>query len=451
MFADANVPALWIAAAPVLVALLVWVFRDPRRWFWGFAASTLLLPPLPLPVGDSGPHPAVLFAAVGLWRGARRLGEWRAPLNGLTGSAAVLLLVLLLSVAWALLYSGPAMAAGSAARVCLFAISLYALVYFSYGPGVEGIADPMRWAACLCALGTISALIACAEFYFQLSPPAGYGEQFVWLPSGVYRRAQGMFYEAGVLGTLCSFFLVWIALTWLRSSPAIQTRWLVAGAVVLSAALLFSFSRASLLNIAAAMAAVWILHRKQIGFRRIVPLVLAVGAGGLLLTYIVFPAFVETYVLRLVYSGLDFGQKPDTVLGGRLSTWGTIVEVLADNPAKLLLGVGFKTLPYGGLGEPIIADNMYVSMLAETGFIGLGAMLSFLVAILWHSNRARQSPDPAASFLGAWSLCFWIGMLVHMLSVDALTYWRVLPLYLAVTGVAVRERDRYDRNGHPST
>ena len=38
--------------------------------------------------------------------------------------------------------------------------------------------------------------------------PAGYGPQFVWLDSGVYRRAQGFFYEASTLGNFCAFFLV---------------------------------------------------------------------------------------------------------------------------------------------------------------------------------------------------------------------------------------------------
>jgi O-antigen ligase len=442
---------LWILASPVLVALLVWVFRDPGRWFWGFAAAALLLPPLPFPMGETGPHPAVLFAALGLWRGATRLGQWQAPLNTLTGSAAALILTMLLSVVWALLYSGPAVAAGSAARVSLFAISLYTLLYFAYGPGTGEPAEPLRWSAWLCALGIASALLACLDFYFQLTPPAGFGDQFVWLSTGIYRRAQGVFYEAGVLGTLCSFFLVWIALAWLQPPPRpAAPKWLAAGAVVFFAALLFSFSRASLLNVLLAMAAVAVLYRERFGVRRIVPLAVAAVAGGLLLTYVVFPGFVETYLLRLAYSGLELGAKPDTVLGGRLATWSTILRALADDPAKLLLGVGFKTLPSGGLGEPLVADNMYVSMLAETGLLGLAAMLSFLMALLWHSFRAARSADHAASFLGTWFFCFWIGMLVQMLSVDALTYWRVLPLYFAVAGLAVRERGRYDKSGPPA-
>jgi O-antigen ligase len=217
--------------------------------------------------------------------------------------------------------------------------------------------------------------------------------------------------------------------------------------VVLSAALLFSFSRASLLNTFVALAAVFVLHRGQFGLRRVAPLALASVAGGLLLTYVLFPAFVETYFLRLVYSGLDFGAKPDTVLGGRFTTWAAIVAALGSDPAKWLFGVGFKTLPYGGLGEPVIADNMYLCMLAETGLVGLGAMLAFLAAMLRRCYRAARSEDRTASFFGAWTFCFWSGMLVHMLSVDALTYWRVLPLYLVIAGLAVREHGRYDRSG----
>src|SRR6266404_4121848 len=53
-----------------------------------------------------------------------------------------------------------------------------------------------------------SALFACVDFYFQFPAPAGYGPQFVWLDSGVFRRAQGFFYEASTLGNFCAFFLV---------------------------------------------------------------------------------------------------------------------------------------------------------------------------------------------------------------------------------------------------
>jgi hypothetical protein len=74
-------------------------------------------------------------------------------------------------------------------------------------------------------------------------------------------------------------------------------------------------------------------------------------------------------------------------------------------------------------------------------------MLAFQGAILWNAYRAARSADETASFLGTWIFCFWIGEVLQMLSLDALTYWRVLPLYFAVLGLAVGMRDRYDRSG----
>jgi O-antigen ligase len=425
------------------------LFRHPTRWFLGFAAATLLLPPLPLPMGESGPHLAVLFVAVGLWIGAVRLRQWRIPIDWTTGAAAVLLLAMLFSVVCALLYSGPRIALGSFARVILFGISLYTLFYFAYGPATHEPDSPLPWVRRLYALGMISAVISCVDFYFQLTPPAGFGEQFVWLPSGVYRRAQGVFYESGVLGNLCSFFLVLVALAWLRPGAmrqVIPRTALAAGGLVFSAALVFSFSRSALLSTLAALAALLLMWRGQVRLRRVVLLAAIALAGGLALSYAVFPAFVDSYLMRLLYSALDFAAKPDTVLGGRLATWSLILAALAQDATKLLFGVGFKTLPYGGLtGKPLIADNMYLSMLAETGVAGLAAMLVFQAAILASAYRAARSRDEGASLLGTWFFCFWIGQLFQMLSVDALTYWRVLPLYFAVLGLAVRERDRYDK------
>jgi O-antigen ligase len=451
-FAAGGPPVLWLPAGVLLVGLLTWTLRDSRRWFIGFAAASLLLPPLPFFAGESGPHVAVLFAALGLWRGAALLNHWRVPLNRTTAAALALGLAMLVSVVCALVYSGPELAAGSFARLALFGISLYTLVYFAYGPGREEVPEPLRWSYWLYALGIASAVFACLDFYFQFRPPAGYGAQFVWLPGARYRRAQGMFYEAGALGNLCSFFLVWTVLAWIRLKRQAVSSWmLLGGGVVVSAALLFSFSRSSLLNAAAALGVLLLLCRRQLNLERVLPV--AVGGIGavVLLIYLLSPAFVETYLLRLVYSVLELGQKPDTVLGGRLTTWGTILSLLAANPAKLLFGVGFKSLPYGGLaGKPIIADNMYLSMLAETGIVGLAAMVLFMAAILWNAYRAARSEGETASFLGAWIFCFWIGEAVQMMSVDALTYWRLLPLYFAVLGLAVRERDRYDESGHSS-
>ena len=194
--------------------------RNPGHWFLGFAAASLLLPPLPLPIGDNGPHLAIVFAAAGLWIGAQGMQQWHLPMNWLTGSALALLAAMAVSVVARCSSPVRSWPPGSAVRVALFGISIYSLFYFSYGPGSLDREDPLRWARWIYWMGIASALFACVDFYFQFPPPAGFGEQFVWLRSGNYRRAQGLFYEAGVLGNLCSFFLVMMALGWLRPALA---------------------------------------------------------------------------------------------------------------------------------------------------------------------------------------------------------------------------------------
>src|SRR5437588_774010 len=134
-------------------------------------------------------------------------------------------------------------AAGSLARVALFGISVYLYFY----PRVDALGiRPLFWIA----VG--SALFACIDFYFQFPAPAGYGPQFVWLDSGVYRRAQGFFYEASTLGNFCAFFLVMIAvaLSRTRAESPVPRPALFAGGAVLFAALVLSYSRGSLVNVA---------------------------------------------------------------------------------------------------------------------------------------------------------------------------------------------------------
>src|SRR5690348_628853 len=75
-------PAARLAlAAPVALAGLGWwVLTGPAdRWLIVFLCAAVLLPPLPVALGDSGPHPSLLLAALGLAAGALCLAGWRVP------------------------------------------------------------------------------------------------------------------------------------------------------------------------------------------------------------------------------------------------------------------------------------------------------------------------------------------------------------------------------------
>jgi O-antigen ligase len=417
-----------LAGPAVLLPLAWWTILRPGRWIALFLAAALLLPPLPIAIGDSGPHPSLLFAALGLFAAALWLPRWRIDPSSPAAALVTLFAVLLASVAPAAWHSGLAPAAGSLARVGLFGISL--LIFFSPRDGAPTL-RALYWIA------AASALFACVDFYYQFPAPAGYGPQFVWLDSGVYRRAQGFFYEASTLGNFCAFFLVMIAVAFSRprdESP-VSRAGLALGGAVFFAALVLSYSRASLVGVAVAIAVLIWRNRTRVRFER-----LAAGAAAAgVLIWLIFPAFAQMYWLRLSATAEYLFSATNGVLSGRVASWNTLVGWIAQHPWETIFGIGYKTLPYTDyLGAPIVADNMYLSLLIETGVAGLAALIWLNLAILRSAARASHSPDPRRAFCGLWMLCFWSGEIVQMASGDLLTYWRVLPVYFFVLAMAVR-------------
>ena len=427
-----------LAAPALIVPLAWWTLARPARWLVCFLVAALLLPPLPIPVGDSGPHPCLVFAALGVLAGLLRLPDWRVVPCGLSRAFLALLGAMLASVAFAAYYSGGEQAALSLVRVLLFGVPVYVFFAAAYGPAgaIDGYTATRR----LFWIASAAALFACVDFYYQFPAPAGYGPQFIWLDSGVYRRAQGLFYEASTLGNFCAFFLVMIAVAFSRprAEAPVKRVGLAAGGTVLFAALVLSYSRGSLINVAVALAVLVWLHRKRVRLARLIP-VLAIGtAVAALLTWKLFPAFAEMYWLRLSASAEYFFSATEGILSGRVASWRTLVAWVEANPWQALLGVGYKTLPYTNyLGSSVVADNMYLSLLVETGVAGLAALVWLNVAILRAAGRAARSADSRRSFFGTWMLCFWAGQSVQMLSGDLLTYWRVLPVYFFVLALAV--------------
>jgi len=443
--AIALVPETWqklALCAPLLaVPVVLWLLADAARWIPVFLVAAWLLPPLPIAMGNSGPHVAILVAGVGLLAGVLRLNAWRFHPDWLSTAILALFASFSLSLGFGLIYSGTAVTLASTARLLLFGISVYAFFYLRDGPLAPSDAWTTRFVRILFAAAISSAILACFDFYFQLPAPAGYGPQFVWLDTGVFRRAQGVFYEASTLGNFCTFFLVMIAAS-IVTRPSIRPlrlRTLLVGALPLSFALVLSYSRASLVNLLVAIAVLVLLHRERIRWVPAAGALLAITlVGGAALTWL-FPAFLSTYLLRASATLQFLAEAPNTVLSGRLETWTRLLDYLASHPEQLLFGIGYKTLPYSTVtGAKMIVDNTYLSVLTEAGLLGLAALLAMNASILATSYRAARSGDAMRSFFGTWILCFWAGQVVQMLSADLLTYWRVLPAYFCVLAIATR-------------
>jgi O-antigen ligase len=437
---------VWAAVLPVGAAGLLlgawWTLCGTNRWVLAFLAAAVLLPPLPLPGGDSGPHPAMAVALIGLAAGLARLPAWRFRLTGLSTPLLFFFWVLAASVPLAALYSGAPIALGTLARVGLAGIALYLFFYLSQGPGRELPPDRLvRW---MFWTGVASAAFACLDFYFQWPAPARFAEQFVWLPQGVFRRAQGVFYEASTLGSFCNFLLVLIAC--LAARPAaerlgLRTLSLAGAAVILLTALMLSFSRAAVVSLGVALAVLAWFERDRLrsAAKAVLALGLAAFAGALVL-WVLTPDFLGHYGARLRLSAEYLAEAPNQILSRRLETWQLLWGWIQQNPLETVWGIGYKTLPYTTLlGRPVIADNMYLSALIEVGWLGLAALLMLNGAILVRCWGHAKRGNGVQRLLGLWMFCFWCGQIVQMSSGDILTYWRILPAFFSALAILERE------------
>jgi O-antigen ligase len=435
-----STAGLLLTVPVALAAIAWWTLAGPGRWLLLFFGSLLLAPPMPISLGaNTGLHIAPLFAGMGILAGTLRTNEWRPLRGSLTLAFGLFLAVLAESTVSAALYSGPLVGAGTLARVLLFAMGVYVFLYTLSGPE-GGEANPLRKARFLFWIGLASAALACVDFHFQFPAPAGYGPQFVWLAEGVFRRAQGVFYEASTLGNLCVFFLVMVVVSMFHTGGrAVAPRpVLLLGGIVFSAALVLTYSRASILSLIVALAA--FAHIRGARLWKTAVLVLGCLVPAALALHFALPAISESYWGRLTASFQYIGSSPDGVLSGRLTNWTMLIGFLTREPWHGLFGIGYKTLPYTDFaGHPVIADNTYLSLLVETGIVGLAVFVFLNAAILRTAWRAATSPRGHASFFGTWIFCFWVGQVFQMLSGDLITYWRVLPVYLWVLATAARE------------
>ena len=431
--AVAEGPLRWALAAPVaVIPFLRWIFVSRLAWLGVFFALALLAPPLPIALGNSGPHPCVVLAGIGFLIGFFRRREWCFERSGLAFTLALFVVIVTLSTALAAIYSGPEIAAQSLARAGLAAIGVYIFFYTSAGPG----RFTRLSLTFLYTLAAASAAFACLDFYYQFPAPAGFGSQFIWLDSGVYRRAQGVFYEAGTLGNFCAFCLTMTVVALLREIGNRVV--LVAGMVLFAAGVILSYSRGSALNAAVALLTLTFLERSRFTRRGVAYAGVALATCAAI-AYATFAQQALAYWTRLWFSFSNLFSYSDRILGGRLDAWTTLTKFLAGNPWYAILGVGYKTLPYSNfIGTPVVADNMYLSMLVEGGVVGLAALLAFNFAILRAGYRAAVSGDREKSFYGVGIFCFWMGQMVQMFSADVLTFWRVLPVYFWVLAMAVR-------------
>lgn len=432
-YALISIPAVALAFAAVC--------ERPAAWLYVFFALDLLTPPVPSSSGLAGLHLAPAALGLGILAGALYRMEWRLRGESVVAALGAFALSLAASFPFALVYSGGDVAAGSLVRIALFFMGVYVFAYSLCGPAATA-GGSLRLAKFLFTSAVIAAAFACLDFYFHFPAPAGFSDQFVWLEDGVFRRAQGLFYDASTLGNFCACFLIYalISLAEGRRQGTPPRFLLAAGALILAAAIILSYSRASVLTVAIAIVAYGLLAGMRM--RRTIAGVLVAGIIASVAVQMAYPTFASNYWSHIWGTIQYLFERPDGVLSGRLTSWQRLFDFIVSHPWQTIFGIGYKTLPYTNhLGDPVIADNTYLSLFIETGISGLCTFLILLGLILRASLRAAKSPGLQASLLGKWMFCFWCGQTAQMFSGDLLTYWRVLPVYFWALGAAIRARE----------
>jgi O-antigen ligase len=209
-------------------------------------------------------------------------------------------------------------------------------------------------------------------------------------------RVTGVFDESLRLSWFVALLLP-LLLADARARPVAIGALLVIAAAILE---MLIGSRGALLS-ALLVAAGWIF-RQSLATRlgMVALLAIAIGAGTLL-----SPLSAER-LGRLQQLTTPSFENLDNILSGRMTIWRTAANMLAAHP---LNGVGsgafaaaydrYSTLPgdmfkSGGSyqGGPTHAHQMYISIAAETGLIGLASILSVVtLCIVWYYRAARET------------------------------------------------------------
>src|ERR1700730_8749978 len=84
--APGIVPKVVLSAPLVLIPIAWRLLATSTAWLTLFFVCALLAPPLPIALGDSGPHVALRVAGRGVFIGFLRLSEWPFRADSLAAS-----------------------------------------------------------------------------------------------------------------------------------------------------------------------------------------------------------------------------------------------------------------------------------------------------------------------------------------------------------------------------
>ena len=355
-----------------------------------------------------------------------------------------------LSLPFAWWLSGAEVGMSSLSRWVLLAQAGFVYYLIRGGSKLEASRTELQMFWMLLVGAVLSAMYGIVDFVWPFPVPHPSADQFIWLEGMVLRRAQGVFYESSSFANFCGFFLVAASTAFLAHRErylGIPRLLLILFISVLSLAILLTFSRSTWASIIAALFASILLSRIVRIWRGVVAFVAL--AVPLFLLW-VFSAELWDYLLSARLGRLvDIFNDPNVATSGRFDTWIRVLSIMREQPQYLFFGIGYKTLPVTRLfRSEIITDNGYLSLLLETGVVGLAGFLFLSSAILRTFFRLAHAASEVPAFWATVVFAIWCGELVQLLAADAYTYWRNIVILTALMALTLNLAERADLAKH---
>jgi hypothetical protein len=421
--------------ALAVFGLCAWCIQSCRGWVYACVAATLVVPPVyPAALGGVTPIYVCNFVLlIGCVALLVRYHEFRLLPDSISQASFLFLTALLVSLPFAYWLSGASASGQSLLRFLLILQPFFVYVWIRGFPCFQSISQLERFVKLLLGLGVAAAVYGIVDFYYPIPIPHPFADQYIYLDFKHIRRAQGMLYEASSFGNLCAFFLA-LTLCLLFGKQQLSNlyrAWLFLGTGIFTMAVFLSYSRGSWAAVMVAISAFLIVQRQL--RPRIVLLLFLILGSFVYLVYQLSPEVVANFFSWRLGNLAEFWDDPDSATSGRWQSWTTLIQFFADRLWLLLFGIGYKTIPFTDLfGTPLVADNGYLSLLFETGILGLAAFLWLNWAILKTLRDDGQTTSPVLRLCRTFLFAFWCGEMVQMLTGDIFTYWRNLTVLFAM-------------------
>lgn len=174
-------------------------------------------------------------------------------------------------------------------------------------------------------------------------------------------------------------------------------------------------------------------------------LVAAIGAYAVVKKRILIPFLVvlvlfwqsilPTAVVERISSTLEEGTNEHETLGHRGDVWEKSLNLFKENP---VFGIGYRTFQFTKARDERLGDshNMYLSVMAEMGVVGLAAFVLILLTALSRGFQLyRIASDPFLKYLGLGFFLSTISVAVMNVFGDRWSYIMMQAFYWAFWGL----------------